>query len=65
MFVLESTVVKFIMSGHDVSDGGLLCAALEMAIAGHVSLKLDFWPDDEYESALYLTKMSRFEVLIP
>ena len=45
-------VVKLIMSGHDVSDGGLLCAALEMAIAGHVSLKMDFWLDDEYESVL-------------
>lgn len=43
------SLAKLILSGHDVSDGGLLCAALEMAIAGHVSLKLDFWPDDEYE----------------
>ena len=59
--MFESTsIVKLIMSIHDVDDGGLLCAELEMAIPGHVSFKLDFWPNDEYESALYHVHLTRW-----
>ena len=32
-----------ILSGHDRSDGGLICTLLEMAFAGNCGLDLDFW----------------------
>ena len=40
--IQELVKKRKILAGHDISDGGLIVALLEMAFAGNIQLEADF-----------------------